>query len=308
MEQLTVDIIIPTYKPGEAFRKLLRKLKNQTYPLNRILVMNTEEAFWKEELVKGIPNLQVVHLDKKEFNHGGTRARAVGMSQAEVFICMTQDALPADERLVEELIKALSKDNVKAAYARQLPYKDCREAERFTRSFNYPPNSRIKTEEDLPVLGIKTFFCSNVCAAYDRKTYEELGGFVAHTIFNEDMIYAGKLIQAGYAVAYAAAARVVHSHNYSCKQQFHRNFDLGVSQAQHPEIFANVPSEGEGMKLVKRTASHLCSLRKPWLLWGLFWQSAYKYAGYFLGKRYQHLPRRVILFCTDNKEYWTDPQ
>lgn len=57
------------------------------------------------------------------------------------------------------------------------------------------------------------------------------------------MIYAGRLIQEGYAVAYAADAKVIHSHNYSCMQQFHRNFDLGVSQAEHPEIFAGVPSE-----------------------------------------------------------------
>ncbi len=37
------------------------------------------------------------------------------------------------------------------------------------------------------------------------------------------------------------------------RQQFHRNFDLGVSQAEHPEIFEGVPSEGEGSGLVKRS-------------------------------------------------------
>ena len=79
-----------------------------------------------------------------------------------------------------------------------------------------------------------------------REIYEELGGFVRHTIFNEDMIYAAKAVEAGYSVAYAADAQVVHSHNYTNGQQFHRNFDLGVSQAEHPEIFAAYPSESEG--------------------------------------------------------------
>ena len=68
---------------------------------------------------------------------------------------------------------------------------------------------------DLPKLGVKTFFCSNVCAMYDRRTYEELGGFVESTLFNEDMIYAGHLVQAGYAIAYAADAKVWHWHNYT---------------------------------------------------------------------------------------------
>ena len=65
------------------------------------------------------------------------------------------------------------------------------------------------------------------------------------------------MIQKGYSVVYAADARVYHSHNYSGRQQFHRNFDLGVSQAEHPEIFEGVPSEGEGIRLVKRSLGYL---------------------------------------------------
>lgn len=80
--------------------------------------------------------------------------------------------------------------------------KDCDIIERYTRSFNYPKESSVKTKADLDRLGIKTFFCSNVCAMYRRSIYEKLGGFVKHTIFNEDMIFAGKLIQEGYAIAY----------------------------------------------------------------------------------------------------------
>lgn len=54
------------------------------------------------------------------------------------------------------------------------------------------------------------------------------------------MIYAAKAVEAGYSIAYAADAEVVHSHNYTNGQQFHRNFDLGVSQAEHPEVFGGV--------------------------------------------------------------------
>ena len=50
-------------------------------------------------------------------------------------------------------------------------------------------------------------------------------------------IFAGKRILAGDKVAYVAEAKVIHSHNYTGNQQFHHNFDLAVSQAQHPEVF-----------------------------------------------------------------------
>ena len=91
-------------------------------------------------------------------------------------------------------------------------------AERFTRSFNYPEDSCIKTKEDLGKMGIKTFFASNVCCAYDREKFWFQGGFIQKTIFNEDMIFAGKaVLQDDYAIAYVAEARVIHSHNYGAR-------------------------------------------------------------------------------------------
>ena len=213
--------------------------------------------------------------------------------RARFLLFLTQDAIPADDCLIERLYEAFAtgresdrQQPVAAAYARQLPMPDCHVIERYTRSFNYGKESRIKTADDLETLGIKTFFCSNVCAMYRRSIYEALGGFERHTIFNEDMIFAGKLIQNGYAVAYCAEAKVYHSHNYSGLQQFHRNFDLAVSQADHPEIFEGVPSEGEGMRLVKDTAKYLLKSGRPWLLVSLVCKSGWKYMGYKLGKKF----------------------
>ena len=307
MENIKVDVIIPTYHPGRGFSALLDRLMKQTMPVHRIIVMNTEEAFWKKESEEKYPVLEVHHLKKTDFDHGRTRAQAAEISEADVMIFMTQDAMPADKELVKRLVCALTQDDkIAAAYARQLPNADCSFVERYTRSFNYPETSVVKTKDDLPVYGIKTFFCSNVCAAYRRDIYLEMGGFVKRAIFNEDMIYAGRLIQEGYGIAYAADAKVIHSHNYSCMQQFHRNFDLGVSQAEHPEIFEGVPSEGEGVKLVKKTISYLFRKGKIWLIPGVVLQSGCKYAGYLAGKKYRKLPRKMILWCTMNREYWKD--
>ena len=299
----SVDVIIPTYRPGKEFRELVERLLGQEYPVDHIYIMNTEAAHWDESLERLSDKIITEHLEKKEFDHGGTRHRAILKSGADIVICMTQDAMPKDRSLVDSLVRPFDAEDVKAVYARQLAAGDCGVLERYTRSFNYPEESCIKRKEDLPKLGIKTYFCSNVCAAYDRKIYLELGGFVRHTIFNEDMIFAAGLIGHGYAVAYAADARVVHSHNYSGIQQLHRNFDLAVSQAQHPEVFAGVPSEGEGIRMVKQTAGYLFR-RKPYLIPKLVWQSGCKYLGYWLGKRYERLPGKLVMRLTMSREYW----
>ena len=300
-----VDVIIPAYRPGEEFAGLLDALCSQSYPIENIIVMNTEEKFWNPKWEDAFPKVKVTHLKKEDFDHGGTRRAAAKLSDADIMVFMTQDAVPADQDLIQNLIRPLQENpKVGAAFARQLAREDCAYLEKYTRTFNYPDKSSVKWEKDTAAYGIKTYFCSNVCAAYKKKIYQEMGGFIEHAIFNEDMIYAGTMAEKGYGIAYAADACVIHSHNYSCRQQFHRNFDLGVSQAEHPEIFAGVPSEGEGIRLVKKSLAYLVKTGHIWLIPGLIAQSGFKYAGYFLGKRYRKLPEKMILFCTMNREYW----
>lgn len=300
-----IDAIIPVYRPGEEFYQLLEILSHQSFSLNKIILMNTGEAPWKEEVEKKFPLCEVYLLTKEEFDHGGTRHQATTYSEADYLLFLTQDAMPKDEKLVEKLLDAFSwEKDIKAAYGRQLPNNTCREIEKYTRSFNYPEKSRIKSKEDLETLGIKTFFCSNVCAMYEKATYDELGGFIRRTIFNEDMIYAGGLIKHGYKIAYVAEAEVIHSHNYNAIEQFHRNFDLAVSQTDNPQIFSGIRSEKEGVRLVINTAKHLLKVKKPWLLFPLFTTSAGKILGYKFGQNYRRLSRNFILKCTMNQSYW----
>ena len=305
MENKTVDVIIPAYHPGNEFTTLIKRLEKQTVSIHRIIVMNTEESMWNKEWEKLSDAMEVHHLTKEEFDHGGTRARAAELSDSDVMVFMTQDAMPADRELLAELLKALDQEeNIAAAYARQLPNAECSFVERYTRAFNYPDTSLVKTKADLDKYGIKTFFCSNVCAAYDHRIYNEIGGFPEHAIFNEDMIYAAKAVEAGYAIAYAADARVIHSHNYTNVQQFQRNFDLGVSQAEHPEVFAAYPSESEGKRMVKDVTVYLRKNHMSGKLLHFYIQCACKYAGYLLGKNYRRLPGKWVLAFTSNKEYW----
>lgn len=306
---MTVDVLIPVYKPGRKFSRLLAMLEKQEYPVRKIIVVNTEKSYWRDEGFSGIPNLEVHHITKEEFDHGRTRNLLMFYSQADIGVCMTDDAVPADEKLIGNLVKGFEQtgpggETVIEVYARQLADKDCELAERHTRLFNYPEESRMKTWDDVGKLGIKAYFASNVCCAYRRELFLAQGGFVKRTIFNEDMIFAAGALKAGYGIYYAADARVIHSHNYSCLEQLHRNFDLGVSQAEYPEIFDSVPAEGEGIQLVKDTAAWLVRTGHVLAVPGLVAKSGCKYAGYRLGKAYKHLPKPAVLWLTMNKNYW----
>ncbi len=311
---MTIDVIIPTYRPGEELIEILNRLREQSHPVRRIILMNTEESLLDEKVKTAILKLpedmvKIHHISKAEFDHAATRRRGMDdCSGADFVLFLTQDAVPANERLVEELERMLlSDEKIAVAYARQLPKADCSLTERCSREFNYPPEERVKGIGDLPELGVKTFFCSDVCAMYRREVFYELGGFVERALFNEDMIYACKAMRAGYLVGYAAKAEVYHSHNYGFRAQFHRNFDLAVSQAEHPEVFQGISSEKEGIQMVLRSFQYFAKHLRPWVIVPFLWQCVGRYAGYLLGKRYRKLPKRVILFCTTNKDYWNCP-
>lgn len=303
---LTADVLIPVYRPGRQFTQLLERLRAQSHPVQRIILMNTEEACFPKDLIKRYPDLEVFHLTKEQFDHGGTRDAGIRKSSADIVVCMTQDALPADRFLIERLAEAFADPSVWAAYARQLPAKGCGEIEKYTRSFNYQTESCIKGKEDLEELGVKTFFCSNVCAAWRRSAYLEQGGFEKKTIFNEDMILAGKMVLSGGRIAYCAEAQVIHSHNYRARDQFHRYFDLAVSQVMHPEVFGGVSSESEGMRLVKKSIRHCLRIKRPWLIFTVITHNGGKYLGYKLGRHYQRLPKRIIRMCTMNRAFWKE--
>lgn len=281
-------------------------LYQQTIKPRQVFLLHTEDFKGQEQPVPEISgsNITIIPIDKKEFDHGATRNYGASLSNADILMFMTQDAVPADEQLIENLLIPYEDPWVAAAYARQLPDEKANLVERYTRHFNYPKLSRIKSKDDLEELGIKTFFCSDVCATYRNSVYQKMGGFVKKTIFNEDMIMAAGMIRADYRIAYAAEAKVTHSHKYTYRQQFTRNFDLGVSHNQYKEVFQGLKSESEGMKLVKSTLRYLIEKKQYLLVPDLILSSGFKYMGYQFGLRYDILPKKFVMHCSMNKAYW----
>lgn len=301
---MRIDVIIPTYKPDEKLDKNLRMLRRQTVSPDKILLINTEESLFHSKEFEKLPQGELIHIKKSEFDHGGTRNMAAAKCDGDIIVLLTQDAIPADEHLIEKLIEPFQDEEVCAAYGRQMADWKDNPVEAYTRTFNYPKESRIKSKEDLPVLGIKTFFCSNVCAAYRKSVYDAMGGFPLHTIFNEDMIFASRLIQADKKIAYVADAKVWHWHNYTAKEQLKRNFDLAVSQVDHGGLFCEVKSESEGIRLVKQTLMHFIKRGKITYVPHIILQSGAKYIGYKLGQNYKKLPKWLILKISLNPSYW----
>lgn len=287
-ECISVDVIIPAYKPDRRLYIMLEKLSAQHHKINKIIIINTktEKQYIDENMIKHTyNNVEIYNISKEEFNHGLTRNFGASHSKADYIVFMTQDAVPMDKYLIDELLRPFSDEDVYVAYARQMPNKNCKYVEKYVRSFNYPDKDVVKTKDDIETMGVKAFFCSDVCAVYSRRNFEKLGGF-EKTDFNEDTYFAHKVLMEGKKVYYASCARVIHSHNYSYREQFKRNYAIGKSQKEFSYVFENVKSESEGIKMVKSAASHILRHGKWYMLPDLILSSGFKFLGYRMGKTF----------------------
>ncbi len=254
---MSISVIIPTLNAEKELRGLLEVLHKQNLGADEIIVVDSESTDKTVEICKADPSITLFQIERKDFDHGKTRDMALRKSLGDIVVFLTQDAIPANDEFLGNLIAPLSQEKVAVSTGRQLPKKDATRMECLVRTFNYPEKSYIRSKEDLPNMGIKTFFCSDVCAAYRRDMYLELGGFDYPIKTNEDMLFAAKVINAGYRISYTADALVYHSHNFSLREQYKRNYIQGYEIERHKKELSNVAQETEGMKLVKYVGKEL---------------------------------------------------
>ena len=252
-----LSVIIPVINAEKDLPGLLAALKTQTLRPDEIIVVDTASVDKTADICRNDLAVKLIGIRRKDFDHGGTRDMALRISRGDIVVFLTQDALPADDKLLENLTKPLSDPDVAVCTGRQIPKSDASKMEQLVREFNYPELSHVRSKEDIAQMGIKTFFCSDVCAAYNRYTYLELGGFDHPLKTNEDMFFAAKAINAGYKIAYAADARVYHSHNFTLKEQFRRNYSQGYEMEKHKALLGEVSKESEGVRLVKHVSVEL---------------------------------------------------
>ncbi|RPV98181.1 hypothetical protein IPC785_24605 [Pseudomonas aeruginosa] len=222
--------------------------------------------------------------------------------EADALIYLTQDAIPASPDSFANLLDELyAEADIGVAYGRQLPHPGAGLLGAQARRFNYPPESRSKRLADASELGIKTCFSSDSFSAYRSDALAAVGGFPEDVIGSEDAYVAARLLQAGYAVRYAASAEVYHSHDYRLLEEFRRYFDIGVFYGRERWIRAAFGGAGgEGKRYVLAEIQALRAAGALYRVPEIALRSAFKLLGYRLGQLERHLPvalkRRISMF------------
>ena len=299
------SVIIPTLNGARQLEELLSSFRIQTRKPREILVVDSASTD-DTVLVAKRYGARVISIDRDEFDHGGTRTQAALELRSEYLVFFTQDVIPAHRSVLENLVKPLQQDDsVGISYGRQLPSFEATDTARHLRLFNYPDKSQVRTFEDRLRYGLSTVFASNSCAAYNRKVLGTVGYFRDDLIFGEDTCAVGRMLQAGYRVAYIAEAPVYHSHNYSWSEEFRRYFDIGVLHATEKWLIETYgTAENRGPTYIRSGLAYLAARRNYSLIGDFMVRVMLKFIGYQVGKRYSLVPEKIVPDLSMHRKWW----
>lgn len=301
----TIALVIPIYNAAAELPLLMPAIMQQSITPDHILVIDSSSTDNSQSLLQAYPViLHTIH--QRDFDHGGTRQLATHLVEADIYIFLTQDAIPADAYAFQHLLDMLIlSPDIACAYGRQLPKKDATPISAHARLFNYPERTQVRGYKDRATYGVKTYFNSDSFAAYKRQPLFAVGNFPKHLITGEDAYIAARLLRQDYRIVYAADATVYHSHNLSLLEEFHRYFSIGVFHGRERWLLNSFRgATGEGIRYVKSEWHYLISNRKFHWLPRAIASTFIKYIAYQLGLHEKYIPLMIKKRIGVNKSYW----
>ena len=280
---MTISIIIPTLNAAHSLQELVDRLRRQTQTSREIIVVDSESEDGTARLAETL-GCRTLRIKRREFDHGGTRNYAAGQAQGDTLVFLTQDAMPVSETFLEQLTRPIDGVLTAGAYARQLPRPGASPAEVFARSYNYPALSSLRRLDTLPRRTLRALFFSNVASAVDRHCFERVGRFPAPIATNEDVLLCARLLDAGYQVAYAAEAQVLHSHDLASRALFARYFRIGAFASAQRETLRCESSSRDGLAFLWQQLAFLRRQGHLYAIPGAIAQSGIKALAYKLGQ------------------------
>lgn len=320
MDESTVTVAIPVLNGEPGLEQTLRAVRAQRVERPVELLVADSESDDRSVEIAHAHGAEVMRIARSSFSHGGTRNELVARARGTHVAFLTQDAVPADEHWLAELLAGFSlADDVGLVCGSYLPRPGAshmvrRELGQFFRTLSPRCEPRIDRRPTLadpdeavdaqrPVPGPASFFTdANGCvarAAWERVPFRRVP-------YAEDQLLAIEMMAAGFAKVFQPHAAVIHSHDYPPVALFRRCFDewRGLREVYD---WIEPASPGRTLSLLRG------QLRADWdflrcegtaghALPGALARSLAQYlvraAGSQLGSRADRLPPRVRMACS----------
>jgi rhamnosyltransferase len=232
-----ISIVMPCYNGEQYLSEVLASIYQQRTELRyEVIIIDSGSTDRTVEIASNYP-VRLYKIAKSEFGHGKTRNFGARIARGRYIVFLTQDATPANECWLENLVMPLEEDSrVAGVYSRQIPRPDCNPCEWRDIDEGAAPVSvvkRVNFEDDLQKNNYDRHMrmiiaFSNVSSCI-RKEVLDILPFSEVIVMVEDQEWSKRAIEAGRTVRYESSSSVYHSHNHSSRALFKRHFDYGAS-------------------------------------------------------------------------------
>ena len=232
-------VVVPTLNAVKRgfWYELLRAIAEQRLQIGLKLIVDSYSSDQTVELASAL-GWKCLRLHRRNFNHGGTRARIVRYLASKGFdtvIFLSQDVVLSEPDTLKKLTDYLWKHpEISGCCGKQISLHE-KTLNAWQRERCYPNVSRIRTAADIPREGLMAAFFSNAFAAWKIQDLIRFGNF-PETDFGEDMLLASHILENGGAIGYCAEAIAIHEHSNAPFELFRRGWQIGNFHRLNPEL------------------------------------------------------------------------
>ncbi|HEY5999912.1 MAG TPA: glycosyltransferase [bacterium] len=297
----SASVVIPVLNAAPYLPALLEAFARQApRPPLEVILVDSGSTDGTAALAAGRPGVRVIPIER--FTHGRSRNLGARAAAGEVVVFLSQDALPADERWLAELLAPFADGRVAAAYSRQIARDDANPMERHFLETRFPPGEPIARVAGPGESSLEQVFFSNVSSAVRREALLE-HPFDEELIMSEDQQLSRDLLAAGFRVVYRPSSAVLHSHNYTLGSVFRRYFDSVYSLTVIFRGHTVSTSLGMGLRYALAEVWYMVRHHPLWLPYYALYFAA-KSLGTLFGHAAEALPRPIARACSFHRYHW----
>ena len=230
---MDVTIVIPTKNAGILLDRVLNMVFNQVTQYSyEVVCVDSGSKDNTLDILEKYP-CKIYKISPEEFGHGKTRNYGASKGTGEFIMFITQDAAPANEKWLQEMIDAMKMDDsIAGGFGIHYPYEDCNIFDRrdLKAHFkNWGEENTISYIEDWeryrnePAYMQHLAYFSDNNACIRRSVWEKYN--YPNVDYAEDQIWMRKMMELGYKKVYCPYAAVYHSHNFSLSTYYQRYYD-----------------------------------------------------------------------------------
>jgi len=227
-----VSVVVPTWNAGSQFARTLQAIRAQALddPYEMLVIDsgstdNTLEICARHE----VRTLTVPH---ESFGHGRTRNEAIAACSGEYVVLTVQDAIPANDRWLAALVRALDNTpRAAGAYSRHLPHDGAGFVARQVATYWHKHLGK-RTEQY--VADWNAFERLSLAEKQTLCTFNDVSSILRRSVWEqhplpdldyaEDLAWAHQVMRAGHSIVYEPDSVIHHSHERSAGYELSRAY------------------------------------------------------------------------------------